>query len=33
LKIPNLEGTDTIDILATDTVPFETCSTQLVLEG
>ena len=31
-KIPNLEGTDTIDISATDTVTGETCSAQLVLE-
>jgi hypothetical protein len=32
-KISNLEGTDTIDLLATDTVTGETCFTQLVLEG
>jgi hypothetical protein len=32
-KIPNLEGTDTIDLSATDTVTGETCSAELVLEG
>ena len=30
---PNLDGTDTIDLTATDTVTGETCSAQLVLEG
>jgi hypothetical protein len=32
-KFANLDGTDTIDLTATDTVTGETCSAQLVLEG
>lgn len=31
-KIPNLEGTDTLDLSATDTVTGETCVAELVLE-
>ncbi len=31
--IANLDGTDTLDLSATDTVTGETCTAQLVLEG
>jgi hypothetical protein len=32
-KIANLDGTDTVDISATDTVTGETCAAEFVLEG
>jgi predicted secreted protein len=31
--IPNLEGTDTVDVTATDSVTGETCTAEAVLEG
>jgi len=31
--IPNLEGTDTIDLIATDTVTGETCTAEVVVDA